>query len=555
MLSSRLLLATSLAIGPLAPIAAQGIPEIPAGSYRGTLSFGDRVLPVQVRSSPTAGLRIQAAISFDDTTARRLVRDPGSDTLLAAFPGPGDTLRLAPRVEGEALRGTARWGTRIGTIALRRIVELPMDAIRPFAGAVYRLDDGALFQVGGGDNAFDGLSYLHFGTGRNGVLYAVDSNRFIAGPRRYDTDPVSYTVRFEPGDRIEISSADGGRWRGTRTVIYHEQDVTFPTTGGVQLAGTFTVPTTPGPHPAVIMLHGSDPNYRFRGNFVTFFASRGIAVLSWGKRGNDGSGGTLETVNIDTMAADGEAAIRWLRARREIDPRRVGVWGISQGGWPASVIAAHDSSLAFVILHAGSSLTPSVQGDDEMRLRVRVAGGTPDDLEGLLAYYHRHNDVLRGRATRASLDSLYGELRAKRNRFIWPPSVTESPRSRWLAGINDFDPVPYWSRARVPVLALFGDFDGYVPPETNVPVFREAFARAGNRDATIVVFPHANHRFEETSRWLVGDWIVGSRYLPAYYDTMANWLDRHIANRKGAAVGSTPATHPGQKARFAEAVP
>jgi dipeptidyl aminopeptidase/acylaminoacyl peptidase len=316
-------------------------------------------------------------------------------------------------------------------------------------------------------------------------------------------------------------------------VFYREEEVSFPTTGSVQLAGTFTVPTThgPGPHPAVIMLHGSEPNYRFGGNVVTFFASRGIAVLTSDKRGNFGSGGSLATANIDTMAADGEAAIRWLRARPEIDPRRVGVWAISQGGWPASVLAARDSLLAFVILHAGSSLTPAVQGDDEMRLTVMQASGTQADIDRLLAYYHRYNDVLRGRATRESLDSLYRELGAQANRFLWSPANSTSPRARWLAGINDFDPVPYWSRARVPVLALFGEFDGYVPPETNVPVLRAAFARSGNRDTSIVVFPHANHRFEETSVRRTSDWVIGSRYLPEYYATMAAWLDRIMKKR------------------------
>ena len=515
-----------LMAGPITRLAAQSPAEIPAGSYRGTVSIGDRVIPVQVRSSGTGEPSLQLAVTFQDTTPRRMWRDPRGDTLLAVLPGLGDTLRLAPRVEGESLRGRARLGTQIGTIALRRVIALPLQAIKPRTGE-YRLDDGTLFSVGGGENALDGLSYIHFGTGRTGSLYSVDSNRFVAGPRRYDTDPVNYTVQFEPGDRIAISSADGKRWRGSRTVLSHEQDVSIPTTGGVKLAATFTVPTTRGPHPAVILLHGSDPNYRFRGNWVPFFASRGIAVLSWDKRGSFGSGGTLETVTIDTMAADGEAAIRWLRARPEIDPRRIGVWGISQGGWPASLIAAHDSSLAFVILHAGSSLTPEIQGDDEMRLRVQLAGGTQDDTDDLLAYYHRYNDVVRGRTTRSSLDSMHAVLRAKGNRFIWPPSGVESARARWLAGINDFDPVPYWSRARVPVLALFGEFDGYVPPETNVPVFREAFARSGS-DATIVVFPRANHRFEESSRRLVSDWVIGSRYLPQYYETMAKWLDRRV---------------------------
>jgi len=512
---------------------AQGSAAIREGTYRGTLSVGDQVLPVQVRGSQSGEPRLQIALPLDmraDTTPRPMRRDPGGDTLVVSIPGLGD-VRLAPRLEGESLRGTARQDARTGTLALHRVVELPLDLIKRRVGE-YRLDDSSLFSVGGGENAFDGLTYLHFGNGRTGALYAVDSTRFVAGPRRYDPDPVNFTVQFEPDDRIVITSADGRRSRGRRTVLYREQEVSFPTTGGVQLAGTFTVPMTRGPHPAVILLHGSDPHLRFRGWIVTFFASRGIAVLSWDKRGNGGSGGSLATVNIDTMAADGEAAIRWLRARPEIDPKRVGVWGISQGGWPASLIAAHDSSLAFVITHAGSSLTPARQGDDEMRLRVMEAGGTQGELDDLLAYYHLYNNVLRGVATQQSLESLYRELRAKNNPFLWSPSITTSARSRWQVAINDFDPVPNWTRARVPVLALFGEFDGYVPPETNVPVLRAAFARSGNRDTTIVLFKGANHRFEESSRRRTRDWVLGSRYLPEYYTTMAEWLDRRVTRAK-----------------------
>jgi len=530
--SHLLPLSISLAVCSFSSVTAQGSAAIPAAPFRGTLSLGDQVLAIRIRWSE-AEPRIQLAIGIgmDDTTSRPMRRDPRGDTLLAVIPGFGDTLRFAPRLEGESLRGTVRQGERTGTFALRRVVELPLDVIKPRVGE-YRLDDGTLFSVMGGDNAFDGLAFIHFRTGRTGLLFAVDSTRFVAGPRRYDSDPTSYTVQFEPRDRILISTADGQRVRGSRTVVSREQEVSVPTTGGVQLAATYTVPTTRGPHPAVILLHGSNPHTRFRGNVVTFFASRGIAVLSWDKRGNGGSGGSFATATIDTFAADGAAAIRWLRARPEVDARRVGIWGISQGGWPASVLAASDSSLAFVILHAGSSLTPAVQGEDEMRMRVIETGGTQGDIDDLLAYYRHYLDVLRGGTNRDSLDELYRALRAKGNRYLWSPAVATSARERWQRGINDFDPVPYWSTARVPVLALFGEFDGYVTPEANVPVLRAAFARSGNRDTTIVVFPRANHRIEESSRRVSNDWVIGSRYLPEYYNTMALWLDRHLTRKR-----------------------
>jgi hypothetical protein len=125
-------------------------------------------------------------------------RDPRGDTLLVFIPGFGDTVRMAPRLDGGLLRGTARQGTQIGMVALRRVAELPLDVLEPRVGD-YRLDDATLFSVGGGEHAFDGLTDIHFGTGRTGALYAVDSTRFVAGPRRDDADPVGSTVQFEPG--------------------------------------------------------------------------------------------------------------------------------------------------------------------------------------------------------------------------------------------------------------------------------------------------------------------------------------------------------------------
>jgi hypothetical protein len=111
-----------------------------------------------------------------------------------------------------------------------------------------------------------------------------------------------------------------------------------------------------------------------------------------------------------------------------------------------------------------------------------------------------------------------------------PTRLGEWPLNEERSGFELIRSIGGTMRATRPY--LFGEFHGYVPPETNVPVLRAAFARSGNRDTSIVVFPRANHRFEVSSRRMIRDWVIGSRYLPEYYQTMAEWLDRRVTRKR-----------------------
>ena len=83
----------------------------------------------------------------------------------------------------------------------------------------------------------------------------------------------------------------------------------------------------------VVLLHGSDPHLRFRGTIVTFFASQGFAVLTWDKRGNGGSTGTLETSTIDTFAVDAESIAGLTNAYGESLRERYAYVSDSNGYW------------------------------------------------------------------------------------------------------------------------------------------------------------------------------------------------------------------------------
>jgi alpha-beta hydrolase superfamily lysophospholipase len=101
----------------------------------------------------------------------------------------------------------------------------------------------------------------------------------------------------------------------------------------VALRGTLTLPATKGPHPVVVLLHGSGPARRPFGMWQYFLARHGIATLTYDKRGAGASTGDWQTASFEDLTADALAAVQFLRNRPHINPREIGLWGNSNSGW------------------------------------------------------------------------------------------------------------------------------------------------------------------------------------------------------------------------------
>src|SRR6185369_8798398 len=134
----------------------------------------------------------------------------------------------------------------------------------------------------------------------------------------------------------------------------------------VQLAGTLYKPETSMAHPALVVLHaasGETREFPFYQHLVTQLPARGIAVLLFDRRGSGRSSGDFETVSFETLATDGSAAVEYLRSRDDIDKGRIGLYGISQGGWIAPLVIGLRSDIAFLIIVSGCGVSPAEQMD------------------------------------------------------------------------------------------------------------------------------------------------------------------------------------------------
>jgi alpha/beta superfamily hydrolase len=165
---------------------------------------------------------------------------------------------------------------------------------------------------------------------------------------------------------------------------YEATDVAFENAAAhAKLAGTLTAPKGDGPVPVRRDDHGSGPQDRDEALLghrpflviADHLTRHGVAVLRYDDRGVAKSTGSFDGATSDDFAADALAAVEFLKTRKEIDPKRIGILGHSEGGLIAPMCAAKSKDVAFLVLLAGTG----IRGVDLMPIQaklVAVATGT-----------------------------------------------------------------------------------------------------------------------------------------------------------------------------------
>jgi len=520
----------------IAALLGAAAPDAPPnGDWAGWMYLdGDVDAPLRVRIGEDRGA---PTVRFDELTRRQYdlpatisVWSPPRIVIERKRPN-GQLLHFDGRVDGDAISGSVDWAGRRGRFEMVRSGE-PISRLRPedFAdlAGTYSLDRDRTLLVSA--RPWGELVYTDLGTGRQGALFPIDRDRFFAGGGMYVPRPVEATVTFRRGaddavSRVEWAAAGNGEMlQGTRC-RFAEEDVRF----GDSVAGTLLRPAGSGGRiPAVVVLGGSDWAIRSGARRdAEIFASYGLAALIFDRRGNGATpGNPIHPFAVD--ADDALAAVRYLKTRPDILPNAVGVTGRSQGGWLAPLAASKGREADFVVIFVPPAISPFAQEknrrNNELADRGYDAAARDQEaayLDLAVRYAETRKDWERYRAAREA---------AKAKGF--PDDVLESDRKddpEWEWGRANwlYDPVPALERVKVPMLAVFGGADRNVDPAVNAPIMRAAFERAGNRDATILVVPGANHALN----------VLAKADVPYHRQTgfgnqgwpdVARWLRTHL---------------------------
>jgi dienelactone hydrolase len=320
-----------------------------------------------------------------------------------------------------------------------------------------------------------------------------------------------------------------------RPFPYREVDVSVDNPAGhVRLGGTLTLPQGPGPFPAAILITGSGPQDRdetLLGHkpflvLSDYLTRRGIAVLRLDDRSVGASTGGTDGTTLD-FATDIEAALRFLAARSDIDRRRIGLIGHSEGGVIAPMVAARSRDVAWIVLMAGPGVTGERIILAQQRLLLAASGVPKEVVEQRAAIQQRLLTAVESAPDRATaLRGATAVLVGAGMKEGDAEAAAAAVASDWYRGFLRIDPAPALRSVRVPVLALIGSLDLQVPAAENIPALRAALA--GNRDATVTELPGLNHLFQTAKTGAVSEYAqIEETISPAALKTIGDWIVAH----------------------------
>jgi hypothetical protein len=298
---------------------------------------------------------------------------------------------------------------------------------------------------------------------------------------------------------------------------------------GARLSGTLYAPNGRGKVPAVVVFHGaSDPSraaplYR---HLIQMLPPLGVAVLVFDRRGTGKSTGD-NNGDFNTLADDGVVAQRMLARDPRIDARRIGFWGLSQGGWLALLAGARSPNAAFVV----SVSAPLTRADVQMNFAIanilRIKGYGQADIDQAVAARTAVDDFERGKLDRATAQARI-DAAAKKPWFdlIYLGKTFHDPaQSDWARQMKN-DPLKTLDAVKAPTLILYGSADPWVPVAVSAELLRASAARRPN--VTTAVIAGADHEMSVTTPPLaqIAQATNSERApdSPEYFARLAAWM-------------------------------
>jgi pimeloyl-ACP methyl ester carboxylesterase len=257
------------------------------------------------------------------------------------------------------------------------------------------------------------------------------------------------------------------------------EDISIPSKNGTIRASLFD--NNFEKSPAVIMITGSGANsYRsswekdntgFWRPLTELLHNEGYTVLLLEKRGINGSAGHWEKQSFGDRANDVKDAIDYLKARNDIEHRRIGLIGHSQGGWIAQLSSVmYRNDIECIVNLAGPSISVMEQVLDDYEDEYKIAGFS-------------HNKIQR-------------KIKGRKNILEIVKKISPIIQFGNISHIIGYDSEYIRKNITTPIFAVYAENDVLVLPAKNKKLLEEGLRISGNNNYEIYTVSNADHRFK-----------------------------------------------------------
>ncbi len=337
---------------------------------------------------------------------------------------------------------------------------------------------------------------------------------------------------------------------------YKSEDVTYTNKdSSIRYGATITIPPGQGPFPAVLLITGSGQqdrdetilNHKPFAVIADELTRQGIIVLRVDDRALGKSTGNFSKATSEDFAVDAGCGLDYLLSRPEVNKKKTGLIGHSEGGMIAPMVAVKRKEVNFIILLAGPGVDITELMAEQNAAVLRASGVSAETVEKVKPLYSLYTNMfLEAKSSKAALDSAILTLEdwaaktdkatleeldfatpAKRKAYLMQMAL--QMQTPWFRYFMKFRPGPYLEKLRCKVLALNGSRDVQVISSQNLGGIEQALKKSKVKSYEIKELPGLNHLFQTCKICSLDEYgLLEETFSPVALKAMTDWLKKEV---------------------------
>ena len=348
----------------------------------------------------------------------------------------------------------------------------------------------------------------------------TEGNGFTIGKTLGNIEEKIGSISFEKTS-ISLKYNDGKELVGEKVKLL-EKRIEFQN-GKQKLVGELILPEGKAPFPVVVQTHGSGEETREASRGMAYlFAANGIASFIFDKRGCGESSGKEWRANFKDYANDLLAAVEAVSKIPEIDAKKIGIFGHSQGGWVVPLAySLKPDKIAFCIISAANAVTPVEEhlyfGDEAYRLD----GNDEQTISEIHAFRKIKYDV--GISGKGLKEYKNTALPAAEKKAWFKLTGGGLPDNIFWKENGFYDAKPALQSLKCPVLVLYAEHDISTDSKTNLPLMKKLIP---SENATFKLFDNANHAMLKVEKkgYTSKQMPFITQLADGYIETLIGWV-------------------------------